>query len=126
MQDKVVGTEVEKEEAATSCGCFERLKEEGFEFPFTQSIGFNLKKMELYVTPWVVVVHKKTPSGRKSAVGSKILLLNYCPFCGQEIFRKEKEQVEEATLSATGDEYLDVPSTGVSAVSEAEDDSKES
>ncbi len=89
-----------------SCGCLQYLHSQGYEFPFTQTISFSFKTMNMLTTPWTVLLQKKTPTGRKSSRDSKILLLNFCPICGQKIDRKEDE-TDEANQTVTGDEIYD-------------------
>lgn len=132
MQGKVADTteiqeaEAGTEEAPDSCACFGFLEKQGFLHPFARSIGFNMRTMQMTVTPWTVTLYRLTPSGRKSKSrkGTKILVLNYCPICGRNLQKDGEKRADEATQSAVGDEYLKVPSSLVSGGSE--DDSKES
>ena len=66
------------------CSCIGQLMGRGYDFPFTQPLGFNIKKMELVMPSWFVTLHKKTRSGKRSSTGSQLVALNYCPFCGQK------------------------------------------
>ena len=83
-----------------SCSCFDEIKKllakDGYEFPFETSIGYNWRTCEMTVSPWAVTAYKKTPTGRRSKVSPRTILLSYCPICGQKIPRAS-EETEEST-----------------------------
>lgn len=76
------------EEEKACCGVFEKLYEE-YDLPFDRPI--LLRDGQLKVGAWSVRLLKKTPSGRISKKGSASIILNFCPFCGQDL---EKEGTE--------------------------------
>ncbi len=73
------------------CECLDSLHEQGYEFPFEQPVGIDMKTMQFKVGAWGVILHRKTKAGKRSGAGSKFLLLNYCPICGKDLREKSEE-----------------------------------
>jgi hypothetical protein len=46
---------------------------------------WDRETMDMTVSDWVVRVYKKTKSGGISKQGGGVLILNYCPICGERL-----------------------------------------
>lgn len=89
------------------CECLSKasalLAVDGYEFPFRDSIGYNWRTGKMVVSPWTVVAYKKTPTGRRSKVSPRTILLNYCPICRKKIPRDSKATEESVQAVVPGD-----------------------
>ena len=64
--------------------CLKAISEK-WEGPFEQRITCNRETGDRGVSDWVVRVYKKTKSGGISKQGGGVLILNYCPICGERL-----------------------------------------
>ncbi len=101
------------------CECLSKaralLAVDGYEFPFEDSIGYNWRTGKMVVSPWTVTAYKKTPTGRRSKVAPKTILLTYCPICGKKIPRDLEAKEESVQAVVPGDsiaEALDLEASG--------------
>lgn len=59
-----------------------------FDGPFERPIMINRETLDMGVGDWVVRVYKRTKSGGISKQGGGVLILNYCPICGDKLTEK--------------------------------------
>lgn len=67
------------------CGVFEKITEEGFDFPFEKPLYIDRDAKDLKIGDMAVWLFKKTSSGRisQSEKNTMMLYIEFCPFCGK-------------------------------------------
>lgn len=74
------------------CNCLELLRKQlGIDGPFYRPVSIDWDTGDMKVTGWAVRTYKKTKAGNISEKGQRVMLLTYCPICGERLLPEETE-----------------------------------
>ena len=64
---------------------------EKYDYPFEYPIRFNAKTGDMKADKLCIGVGKLTPSGNLSTRGRGWIIVNFCPFCGEELTSPDED-----------------------------------
>ena len=74
----------------TCCGKLEEVNKFA-ELPFERPMCVDEDTHNFYTGPWIVLLFRRTPSGKVSEKYVGLMRLNFCPFCGEKLDTERRE-----------------------------------